>query len=158
MSTLLLHEGKITIDHRCCWGVHWKDINQMAQESNTARTIAVMRTGPLSRPFILAPQQIKKIHKLWCQFYFKTQSNNKPHSSNTANITGYFSTSGSKQSSNGEPMGRLTDQKVNQAQFLSYNSRLSFATNTSCLALDFFAFHGFKLLLISLGFYDCLSD
>lgn len=41
--------------------VHLKDMNKMAQESNTARTISVMRRGPLSRPLIFGPQQIKEI-------------------------------------------------------------------------------------------------
>lgn len=30
-------------------------MNQMAAESNTARAISVMRTGPLSRPLIFGP-------------------------------------------------------------------------------------------------------
>lgn len=32
-------------------------MNQMAQESNIARTIAVMRARPLSRPLIFGAQQ-----------------------------------------------------------------------------------------------------
>lgn len=62
----MLNEGKITADHRCCWGVHWKDMNQMAQESNTARTISVMRTGPLSRPFIFGPPTNQENTQIVC--------------------------------------------------------------------------------------------
>lgn len=54
-STLWLDQS-IMIYYWCCWGVHCKDMNQMAQESNTARIIAVKRDGPLSRPLIFVPQ------------------------------------------------------------------------------------------------------
>lgn len=35
--------------------VQWKDINHKVQESNRARTISVMRTGPWSRPLSSGP-------------------------------------------------------------------------------------------------------
>lgn len=44
--------------------VYRKDMNQMVQESNTARTISVMRTGPLSWPFFLAPWKYKNVRSI----------------------------------------------------------------------------------------------
>lgn len=79
-----------------CWAAQWKDMNQMMQDSNTARSISVMRTGPLSRPLVLAARQTRKIQQLWCQCCVKTKSEITPQILGAVH-SGIFSMSSEKQ-------------------------------------------------------------